>query len=408
MGKEFLKIVDVVEAKEIIKNLFDECYSCECEVVSVSDCVGRVLFDDFVSLVDFPPFDRALKDGYCVKVEDTFGASEESPRRVRIIDTVEAGDFTNKSIGLGECVRISTGACIPEGGEAVLMVEFSGEDDEGFVYLYSSLSPGGDIGFKGSDISKGEIILKKGDVLTPSKIGVVASQGVESVNVYKNLNVGVISTGNELTELGDDLSVGGIYDINSVMIGSVLKSFGCDYGNLGIVVDDYESIKSKILEGLSVYDLVVVSGGTSAGVGDNLRKILDELGVVFIHGISVQPGKPTLVGIVDGKIVVGLPGNPVSALIVFNVFILPVIKGLIGLNTQESDDYFEGVLNKRVHSPVGREQYQLVKLLSDGGVEPIFKDSGAIFSLVSADGYMKVDKNTEMVLEGETVKVKLF
>ena len=408
MGEEFLRIVDSGEAKEIIGILFDECYSCGCEFVSLGDVVGRVLFDDFAALVDFPPFDRALKDGYCVKVEDTFDASEEFPSRVRIVGSVEAGDFSSRSIGLGECVRISTGACIPDGGEAVLMVEFSEEDGDGFVSLYSSLSPGEDIGFKGSDIKKGDLILRRGDVLSPSKVGVIASQGVDCVGVYKSLSVGVISTGNELVSVGEDLSFGGVYDINSVMLEGVLKSCGCNCGNLGIVVDDYDAIKSRILEGLSVYDLVVVSGGTSAGVGDNLRSILDELGVVSIHGISVQPGKPTLVGVVDGKIVVGLPGNPVSALIVFNVFILPFIKGLIGLDTNDEKDYVCGVLNKRVHSPVGREQYQLVKLLDNGSVEPIFKDSGAIFSLVSADGYIKVDKNTEMLLEGETVKVKLF
>lgn len=408
MGEEFLKIVDTVEAKEIIGDLFGECYSCEGEFVGIGDCVGRVLFDDVVSLIDFPPFDRALKDGYCVRVEDTFGASEESPRRVRIVDTVEAGGFTSKCVGLGECVRISTGACIPRGGEAVLMVEFSDEDDDGFVYLYSSLTPGDDIGLRGSDIKKGEVILKKGDLLTPSKIGVIAGQGIGSVSVYKRVSVGVISTGDELIGLGEDLGDGKIYDINSNMIGSVLGDLGLCFGNLGIIADEYDLIKSKILEGLSVYDLVIISGGTSAGIGDNLRSILDELGSVYIHGISVQPGKPTLVAVVDGKIVVGLPGNPVSALIVFNVFVLPFIKALIGLDSDDDGGFVEGVLSKRVHSPVGREQYQLVRLLDDGSVEPIFKDSGAIFSLVSADGYMKVDKNTEMVLEGEKVKVKLF
>ena len=408
MGKEFLKIKDSAEAKSIIHDLFDEYYSCDFDFVSINDCVNRVLFEDVVSLVDFPPFNRALKDGYCVRVEDTYGASEESPKRVRIIDTVEAGDFSECCIGVGECVRISTGACIPKGGEAVEMVEYSEELDDGFVNLYSSLTPGEEIGFKGSDIHKGDVILGKGEVLTPSKIGVIASQGYSHVKVYRTPNVGVISTGNELIPCGDDLSEGEIYDINSVMLESSLNSFGVSCDNLGIVRDDYDLIKNSIEKGLEDCDLVIVSGGTSAGVGDNLRRILDELGSVIIHGISVQPGKPTLVGIVNDKLVIGLPGNPVSALIVFNVYILPSIKGLIGLVDNDEDNSVTGVLNKRIHSPVGREQYQLVKITDKDTVEPIFKDSGAIFSLVSADGYIKIGKNTEMVLEGENVKVKLI
>ncbi len=407
MGKEFLNIKDPLEAKKMICDLFEEYYSVDGEFVGLDECVGRILYEDIVSNVDFPPFNRALKDGYCVKVEDTYGASEESPRVVHIIDTVEAGDFTNKTINNGECVRISTGACIPSGGEAVEMVEYSDEDGEGNVSLYSSLTPGEEISLKGSDIKKGETILCKGDYLTPSRIGVIAGQGFNRVSVYKRPSVGVISTGNELTPLGESLSEGKIYDINSTMIKSSLNSIGVDCSNLGIIPDEYDLIKNTILDGIHNHDLVVISGGTSAGIGDNLRSILDELGTVIIHGISVQPGKPTLVGVINDKLVIGLPGNPVSALIVFNVFILNYIKNLVGLSDDE-EETLTGELIKRIHSAVGREQYQLVRITDNGNVEPIFKDSGAIFSLVSADGYVKIDKNTEMVLEGETVKVKLF
>ena len=174
----------------------------------------------------------------------------------------------------------------------------------------------------------------------------------------------------------------------------------------GIVKDDYDQLKSKILECLEEYDILICSGGTSAGVGDVLKHVLDEIGEVKLHGIAVQPGKPTILGVIGEKLVIGLPGNPVSSLVIFNVFVAPAIRSLLGLK-ESSLKKVEGKLTKRIHSAIGREQYQLVKY-DDGKVEPIFKDSGAIFSLARADGYVNVSKNTELVEEGEIVEVNLF
>lgn len=407
MGKEFLKIKESSEAKKIIGDLFDKYYTPESEKVALGESLNRVLFNDINSKIDFPPFNRALKDGYAVKVEDTYGASEENPNIVKVIDIVEAGDFSNKTLNLGECVQISTGAPIPDGAEAVEMVEFTDIDDEGNVHLFKSLTPNQEIGQKGSDIKKGNKILNKGEILTPAKIGVIAGQGIGEVEVYKKPNVGVISTGNELLMNSEDISPGKIFDVNSDMLKNGAIASGADAETVGIIKDDYDSIKSKINESIKDYDIVLISGGTSAGVGDNLRSILDELGCVIIHGISVQPGKPTLVGIINGKMVIGLPGNPVSALVIFNVFVAPSLQKLAGINVDDEKITFTGPITKRIHSPVGRMQYQLVKITEEG-VEPIFKDSGAIFSLATADGYTKVDKNIELVNEGEIVKVTLF
>jgi molybdopterin molybdotransferase len=407
MGKEFLKIKESSEAKKIIGDLFDKYYTPESEKVALGESLNRVLFNDINSKIDFPPFNRALKDGYAVKVEDTYGASEENPNIVKVIDIVEAGGFSNKTLNLGECVQISTGAPIPDGAEAVEMVEFTDVDDEGNVHLFKSLTPNQEIGQKGSDIKKGNKILNKGEILTPAKIGVIAGQGIGEVEVYKKPNVGVISTGNELLMNSEDISPGKIFDVNSDMLKNGAIASGAYAETVGIIKDDYDSIKSKINESIKDYDIVLISGGTSAGVGDNLRSILDELGCVIIHGISVQPGKPTLVGIINGKMVIGLPGNPVSALVIFNVFVAPSLQKLAGINVDDEKITFTGPITKRIHSPVGRMQYQLVKITEEG-VEPIFKDSGAIFSLATADGYTKVDKNIELVNEGEIVKVTLF
>ena len=191
------------------------------------------------------------------------------------------------------------------------------------------------------------------------------------------------------------------------MIKAGVESCGAEGKTLGIVKDVYDDLKAKITESLKECDILLCSGGTSAGVGDNIRQILDEIGTVYIHGITVQPGKPTILGVVDGKIVIGLPGNPVSAIVIFNVFVAPSIKKLAGFVDEQPHKTIKGKLARRIHSPIGRMQYQLVRV-EDGIVYPIFKDSGAIFSLASAAGYTKVSKQTEMVEEGEEVEVTLF
>lgn len=406
MGTEFLKIKECEEAIDIIQNLFDEYYSPESEDIPVADSYGRVLFEDVKSRIDFPPFDKALKDGFAVSAEDTFGACDENPNTLEVIDFLEAGATTDKVAGNGKAIEISTGAAMPDGADAVVMVEYC-EKGDGSVDILKSATPSLDVAKRGSDIGKNQLIMKKGEVLTPGKIGVLLSQGFETVRVFKKPSVGVISTGNELINTGSDLTYGKIFDVNGNMIKNDAISCGADAKFLGIVKDDYDSLKALIQDSLEDVNILICSGGTSAGLGDVIRHVLDELGHVYVHGISVQPGKPTIVGVVDGKLVIGLPGNPVSALMIFNVFVAPAVTQLAGGNYSFADKTVKGVLQKRIHSPVGRMQYQLVKV-DENKVFPIFKDSGAIFSLSTADGYVKVLKSVELIDEGEEVEVFLF
>ena len=406
MGTEFLKIKESEEAIEIIQDLFNEFYEVESEEIPVADSYGRVLFDDIESKIDFPPFDKALKDGFAVKSEDTFGANDENPNTLAVIDFLEAGSTTEKTVENGTAIEISTGVAMPKGSDAVVMVEYcdKGEDT---VDILKSATPTLDVAKKGSDIKKGELIMKRGTILTPGRIGVLLSQGFTTVKVFKKPSVGVISTGNELVNQEDELTYGKVFDTNGNMIKNDIISCGGDGMFLGIIKDDYDAVKTKIQEALEKVDILICSGGTSAGLGDVIKHVLDELGEVYIHGISVQPGKPTIVGVVDNKIIIGLPGNPVSALMIFNVFIAPAITRLSGMDYKFADSSVKGVLQKRIHSPVGRMQYQLVKLDGDK-VQPIFKDSGAIFSLSTADGYVKVLKSVELIDEGKEVEVFLF
>ena len=406
MGTEFLKIKECDEASEIIGRLFDKNCTSQSEEINVSEAYGRILFEDVYSRIDFPPFNKALKDGFAILAEDSFGASEESPNTLDVIDFLEAGSTTDKKVEKGRCIEISTGAAMPDGADAVVMVEYA-EKLEGKVNLLAAATPFQDVAKKGSDIEEGNLILEKGDFLNPCKIGVLLSQGFDTIEVYKKPTVGIISSGNEIMMQGEELAYGKVYDVNGNMIKNDAVSCGADAKFLGIMKDDYEEVKEKIILSLKEVDVLICSGGTSAGLGDVLKHVLDELGEVYIHGISVQPGKPTIVGVIDSKIIIGLPGNPVSALIIFNAFIAKNICKLAGIEKDFELDSVKATLTRRIHSPVGRMQYQLVTL-EDGKAQPIFKDSGAIFSLSSADGYVKVPKSVELLDEGEQVEVYLF
>ena len=406
MGTEFLKIIESEEAFDIIQDVFNRCYSPESDKIKTSDAYGRVLFDDVYSQIDFPPFDKALKDGFAIKSEDSYGVNEENPKTLEIIDFLEAGSTTDKVVENGKTVEISTGAAVPKGADSIVMVEYANKNGD-TVDILKSATPTLDIAKKGSDIEKGKLLMKKGEVLTPGKIGVLLSQGYEYVDVFKKPTVGVISTGNEIITPDRNLTFGKIYDVNGNMIKNDAVSCGADAKFLGIVKDNYDQLRDRILESLAEVDILIASGGTSAGLGDVMKHVLDELGKVYIHGISVQPGKPTILGVVDEKVVIGLPGNPVSALMIFNAFVAPALTKLSGIEYDFGVKTIKGKLTKRIHSPVGRMQYQLVKV-NGNEIEPIFKDSGAIFSLSTADGYVKVEKSVELVDEGEEVEVVLF
>ena len=405
MGTEFLKIKEVDESKKIIENLFNELYPPKSEIVSIEDSYNRVIFKDIISSMDLPPFNRSLMDGFAVKSEDTFGASDESPKILKCIDSVEAGSFSEKTIKNGECIEISTGAPIPDGADGVAMVEFTYQcSDE--IHILKSVAPNQDIALVGSDIKKDKLLLKEKTLLSPDKIGVLAAQGIKEIEVFKKPKVGVISTGNELLMEDEDLTYGKIYDVNSLAIKNASIANGASAVSCGIVKDNYKALKEKIEKSLKSSDIVICSGGTSAGVGDVLRHVLDDIGEVIIHGVSVKPGKPTIVGKVNEKLVIGLPGNPVSALIVFYVFFVPNIRRLAGYKS-ENIKKSNVILAKRIHSPKGRMHYSLVQI-KKGFAHPIIKDSGAITSLADADGYIKIPKTTELLEEGEEVEVTLF
>ncbi len=407
MGNVFLNLMDQDEVKEIIESLK---IRRKIEKIDLSDVYHRILAEDIHATIDLPPFDRAAMDGYAVRAQDTFGASEDHPITLDLIERVGAGDIPSKKVIGGKCAEIGTGAPMPEGADSVVMVEFTNMED-GCIKIYEAVAPGTNVSNRGSDMKKGEQLLSKGSLLTPERIGVLSAIGMSTVPVFTKPTVAVISTGNELIKPDQELEYGKLFDINSETIFNAVKSCGCTPINSEIVSDDYDSIKNKINE-FKDADVIITSGGTSAGAGDVLRQVVDDMGHILIHGISVKPGKPTLIGTLPGGeehiILFGLPGYPVSAFMIFNAFVAPFLREIAGFSRYApKKEALILKLSRRYHSARGRSHYVLAKI-KDNVAIPILKDSGAITALAEADGYFEVPKNVEIIEKDEEISLIPF
>jgi len=374
------------------------------ELVPIEKAVGRVLARDLVANMDVPPFDRAAMDGYAVKAEDTYGASEFDPKILKLVGVLHAGESTNRSVGHGECIRIATGCPIPAGANAVVMAEFTDERD-GEVLIFRAVHPLENISLKGEDIKRGEVVLREGEILTPPKIGVFAALGLRKVAVYQKPRVAIIPTGVEVRELGFELRDGQIYDVNSYTLASILLENGALVTRAPIIPDTYEALKSALHRFLD-HDLIVFSGGSSVGERDMLASIIEEEGKLLFHGVQIKPGKPTLFGIVDGKPVLGMPGYPASCLSNAYIFLIPAVRKMARLPPKKPTT-IRAKMARRFVSASGREQFLTVKVV-DGKVYPVFKKSGDITSLSKADGYVILPVNLDVIEEGEEITVILF
>ncbi|AIS32740.1 MULTISPECIES: gephyrin-like molybdotransferase Glp [Methanobacterium] len=405
MGKEFLNLMDPDEVKKIIDSLNMER---KIERINLSDAYQRVLAEDVHALIDLPPFNRASMDGYAVQAQDTFGASEDNPIILNLIEKIRAGDSPSKEVQKGTCSEVGTGAPLPAGADAVVMVEVTDIQNDK-VEIMEAVAPGTNRALQGSDIEKGQLLMEKGTLLTAAKIGALSAVGLKEIPVFAKPIVAVISTGNELIKPEEELKHGKLYDINSESISNAVKSCGCTPLASTIVKDDYDSIKNRI-DSYKDADVIITSGGTSAGAGDILRQVVEDMGKILVHGISVKPGKPTLIGTLPdegGNVVLfGLPGYPVSALMIFHGFVAPFLRGIAGVNEfMEKKESRSLKLGRRYHSARGRSHFVLVKI--EGNIaHPILKDSGAITALAEADGYFEVPKNVEIMEKGEQVKVQ--
>jgi putative molybdopterin biosynthesis protein len=403
---------EVVSIKEAVDRLY-RFYSPKPQVekVLIENATGRICAEDIYAVSDVPPFDRATMDGFAVQAKDTFTADEDKPVRLKIIGEVEAGQKTEIRIVSGTAVEIATGAAMPAGADAVVMVEYTRNAGE-YVEIFRPVSPGENIMAAGSDIMAGELILREGSEITHRDVGVLAACGVRSIAVYRKPVIAVISTGNELVEPGKELEYGKIYDVNSYALCSAIEENGGKAIFLGITKDCKNEIEEKIAEGLKTADIVITSGGTSAGVGDMIYDILDKFDPgVIVHGIAVKPGKPAVIALCNGKPVFGLPGYPTSALTVFEILVAPLIRKLAGIREIEREE-IQAKLAVRTFSSEGRREFLPVNLVRGTWGYTAYPVSGlysgSITALALTDGFIEIPENTVMLEEGEEVEVKLF
>lgn len=374
------------------------------EHVPLSDLLFRILAEDVVSGIDVPPYDRSAMDGYAVRAVDTFSAGKFEPVELRCVGVVHAGEVPSKKIGPGECMQIATGAMVPEGADAVVMVENTERIDD-VVQIFRAVPPGSNISKKGEDIRAGTVVLRKGELLTPAKVGVIAALGMSEATVYAKPKVLIVPTGNEVAEVGKPLNPGQVYDINSHTLSSILLENGCVPVAHSIVEDVAEELKS-VLKKANDYDMVVLSGGSSAGERDVLEQVISELGRVIFHGVQIKPGKPTLFGLIGNTPVFGMPGYPTACLTNGYVFLLPAARKMARLpKRQEVIGTFP--MAKKYAATLGRHQFLTVRIIN-GEVYPAFKESGAITSIAHADGWIEIPPNVDIVEKGTNVEVHFF
>ena len=382
------------------------------EKVNIEHALGRVLAEDVFSGTDVPGFDRASMDGFAVRAEDTFGADEQHPVKLNVLGEVEAGDTSAYSALSSEALEIATGAPMPKGTDAVVMVEYT-KRNAAEVLIYRPVSPGENVTGAGSDIMTGELLLRKSQRITPREIGLLAAAGMAQVSVFQRPRVAIFSSGNELIRPGDPFGFGKIYDVNGPAVAASVAECGGEPKFLGILPDEYSTVRNRIKSALGEADIVISSGSTSSGPGDLFYRVVDELGEpgVLVHGLTLKPGKPALIGIVNDKPIFGLPGYPTSALMIFHVLVAPIIRQLA--NAPETKPVKVSAISPmKFFKARGRRELLPAQLIMqpDGGfvAYPMQSGSGAVSSFSMADGFADLPETQEYVDEGEKLEIQLF
>ena len=374
--------------------------------VGLAEANGRVLAAAIVADRDVPPFDRAAMDGYAVVAADTSAANPQAPVRLHCVGTVHTGEVAARGVGRGECIQIATGAPLPDGANAVIMVEQTDRRGEE-VEIYTAVHARQHIGRRGADIEAGRTVLRPGDVLTPSRVGSIAALGIAEVEVYDRPRVGIVSTGDEIVEPGQPLAPGQIYDINRFTLGAVIAEHGGTATAFPITGDSIEALGAAvdaiIADGM---DILVFSGGSSVGERDLTRDVLRQRGDVAFHGIAVKPGKPTAFGHIGSTPVLGMPGYPTSCLSNAYLLLVPLLRRMAHLQPLRTRTITVPAAH-RISSVSGRHQFYSVRLV-DGAAVGAFKASGDITSMSQADGYIEIPMGVDAVEEGEQVDVTLF
>jgi putative molybdopterin biosynthesis protein len=414
---QFLHVVDRDEAERRFRAALELAPRAE-ELVPLDECLGRVLARNVLAAVDVPSFDRSNLDGFAVRARDTAGATETEPRRLRLTgEIIATAVIPEHEVNGGMASPIATGAMLPRGADAVVMIEHT-DIEEGDVVIRRAVAAGNGLSFAGSDIGAGETVLRRGDVLTSRETGVLAAIGVERVHVWQMPRVAILSTGDEIIAPGQSMRPGFVFDSNAQILADAVRELGGHPLRLGVVPDDVRQLRQRLHAALEQADVVLLSGGTSKGAGDLSYRVVSELtdpGIVS-HGVALKPGKPLCLAVTQGKPVVILPGFPTSAVFTFHEFVAPVIRQLAGLPA-ESYDVVPARLAVKVNSEAGRTEYLLVGLVAGPrsatheqklAAYPMGKGSGSVTTFSRADGFVTIGRHEELLEAGADVSVRLL
>ena len=408
---EFFKVVTPAQVFETLLG-FNRLI---VETVPLDEALHRICGADIASPEDLPPLPRSTMDGYAVRAAATFGSSDSIPALLDVAGAVAMGQIPTVTIGPNQAVAIPTGGFLPQGADAVVMVEYTSLAGEGAIEISRPVTAGENVLGKAEDAARGDVVIPAGKRLLPQEIGLLAGLGITRVPVHRRPKAAVISTGDEIVSVTDTPPPGRIRDINAHSIAALVRAAGGEVEMFDPVPDDPALLRDVLNRALASADVVVLSGGSSVGERDHMLHVVSSLpgSVVHAHGIAISPGKPTLIASVGGKPVFGLPGHPVSALVVAQVFLAPFLLYLQGqeLKRTPAGMRVRAVLASSVHSAQGREEYVRVKLEERQGLpgaRPVFGKSGMLSTLVKADGFIVLPIHAEGLPAGETVDVFLF
>jgi molybdopterin molybdotransferase len=400
-----LNVLTPEAALDVVTNCFADLVF-EAESVTLSGAVGRVLHLDIVSEQCVPDFNRSTVDGYAVIASDTFGSSEGIMAILSVCGEVLMGESDVGRISSGSCMVVSTGGALPEGADAVVMVEDTEFYGTGLVGISKPAAPGNNVIFRGDDVFSGDLVLRAGTVLAPHDIGILAALGFSDVSVRRRPVVGIISTGDELVGVFDVPLYGQVRDVNLPLLFATVSRFGGVAVDFGLFRDDEVLICNAVQSAVRSCDVVLISGGSSAGERDLTVGIISSLGEVLFHGIAMKPGKPTVFGLVEGKPVFGLPGHPVAAYLVAGLFVRPLVERFMGASVRRR--FVRARISEAVSSNHGRAEYIAVRFGCDGAVHPVRGKSGLIASLAGVDGYFCVPRDCEGLKAETEVEVYEF
>lgn len=395
-------MLNVLTREQAVQTVCEQtqAYPLSVETVKTAESLGRTLAQDIISDENIPCFSRSTVDGYAVLAADTFGAGNAMPAQLEVVGEVLMGEAPEATLQSGQCIKIPTGGMLPAGADAAVMIEHT-DNSENLCLVYRPVAPYENITKAGDDIAFGKTVLKRGTVITAAAIGVLAALGIQSIPVYRKPVIAIISTGDEIAQ--GKPQPGQIRDINTDLLSAAAKQNGCDVLAYGVVKDQKDAIRTAVQNCLKQADAVLISGGSSAGAKDMTADIIATLGTVFFHGIAMKPGKPTIFGTVGQKPVFGLPGHPLAAYFVFRLIVGAYIRKL--LHQREEIPHQNAVLAVNVPSNHGREEFLCIQYNEKNEVIPIHAKSGIISVLAEAQGFIRIERNTEGLNRGTNVKV---